>query len=148
VGRKSKRVSSGRIRLERIPDVKMKTLTDFCLDTCELGSVLYTDGWKGYAGLTGAGFIHEPNVQLGSGTPAHISMPRVHRVASLLKRWLLGTHQGGVRMRQLDFYLDEFVFRYNHRSSGSRGVLFHRLIHQAVDTTPKPAALYVIGGRP
>ncbi len=74
-------------------------------------------------------------------------MPCVHRVASLLKRWLLGTHQGGVSIRQLDFYLDEFVFRFYRRTSGSRGLLFYRLMQQAVATPPKPAKL-IIGGRP
>ena len=74
-------------------------------------------------------------------------MPCVHRVASLLKRWLLGTHQGGVSIRQLDFYLDEFVFRFNRRKSRSRGLLFYRLMEQAVATAPQPAKV-IIGGRP
>jgi hypothetical protein len=93
------------------------------------------------------GYTHvEANIS-ASGDPAHIAMPCVHRVASLLKRWLLGTHQGGVSIRQLDFYLDEFVFRFNRRRSGSRGLLFYRLMEQAVATTPKPAKV-IIGGRP
>jgi hypothetical protein len=74
-------------------------------------------------------------------------MPCVHCVASLLKRWLLGTHQGGVSIRQLDFYLNEFAFRFNRRKSGSRGLLFYRLMQHAVATTPKPATL-IIGGPP
>jgi ISXO2-like transposase domain len=74
-------------------------------------------------------------------------MPCVHRVALLLKRWLLGTHQGSVSIRQLDFYLDEFVFRFNRRKSGSRGLLFYRLLQQAVITTPKPAK-FIVGGHP
>ena len=74
-------------------------------------------------------------------------MPCVHRVASLLKRWLLGTHQGGVSIRQLDYCFDEFVFMFNRRTSGSRGLLFYRLMEQAVATTPKPAKI-IIGGRP
>ena len=82
-----------------------------------------------------------------SGDPAQAAMPCVHRVASLLKRWLLGTHQGGVSIRQLDFYLDEFVFRFNRRTSSSRGLLFYRLMEQAVATTPTPAK-DIIGGRP
>jgi carotenoid cleavage dioxygenase-like enzyme len=72
----------------------------------------------------------------GSGTPAHISMAGVHRVASLLKRWILGTHHGAVHPAHLDAYLDEFVFRFNRRSSGSRGMLFYRLLQQAVITNP------------
>ena len=54
-------------------------------------------------------------------------MPRVHRIASLLKRWLLGIHQGGISVRQIDFYLDEFVFRFNRRSSRNRGQAGNRL---------------------
>ena len=67
---------------------------------------------------------------------AHIPLPGVHRVASLLKRWLLGTHQGAVKPAQLEHYLDEFVFRFNRRSSASRGMLFYRLLQQAVVTEP------------
>ena len=63
-------------------------------------------------------------------------LPRVHRVASLLKRWLLGTHQGAVAREHLAYYFDEFTFRFNRRTSKSRGKLFYRLIEQAVSTTP------------
>ena len=70
--------------------------------------------------------------------PAHIAMPAVHRVASLLKRWLLGTHQGAVEPEHLQAYLDEFSFRFNRRSSRRRGLLFHRLLEQAVTTGPLP----------
>ena len=63
-------------------------------------------------------------------------MPGVHRVASLLKRWLLGTHQGAVQPTQLDYYLDEFTFRFNRRTSRWRGLLFYRLLEQAVATQP------------
>lgn len=63
-------------------------------------------------------------------------MPGVHRVASLLQRWMMGTHHGAVQPRQLDYYLDEFVFRFNRRTSRSRGLLFYRLLQQAVMTTP------------
>ena len=74
-------------------------------------------------------------------------MPRVHRVASLLKRWLLGTHQGAVRPQQLDYYLDEFTFRFNRRSSNHRGLLFYRLLEQAVQIQPQPLAK-MLGGTP
>ena len=63
-------------------------------------------------------------------------MPGVHRVAALVQRWLLGTHQGAVQPAKLDHYLDEFVFRFNRRKSSSRGMLFYRLLEQAVVTTP------------
>lgn len=147
VGQKSKRVTLGRVRLQRIPNVQMATLTDFVLDTCDLDAVIYTDHWVGYNDLGNAGFTHVKTNISASGDPAHVAMPCVHRVASLMKRWLLGTHQGGVSIRQLDFYLDEFVFRFNRRKSKSRGLLFHRLMEQAVITTPKPAKT-IIGGRP
>ena len=62
----------------------------------------------------------------------------MHRVASLLKRWLLGTHQGAVRPQQLDYYLDEFTFRFNRRDARARGLLFYRLVQQAVHTDPCP----------
>jgi hypothetical protein len=73
-----------------------------------------------------------------SGDPAHVAMREVHRVASLLERWLLGTHQGAVSAHQLDFYLDEFTFRFNRRRARHRGLLFYRLLEQAVATDPHP----------
>ena len=73
---------------------------------------------------------------VGSDIPGHISMPGVHRVAALVQRWLLGTHHGAVKPEQLDHYLDEFVFRFNRRTSLSRGMLFYRLLEQAVVTAP------------
>ena len=75
-------------------------------------------------------------VMLGSGVPAHVSMAGVHRVASLVQRWVLGTHHGSVQPDHLDAYLDEFVFRFNRRTSSSRGMLFYRLLQQAVVTPP------------
>ncbi len=136
----------GRIRLARIPDCSQVVLTDFVDGVAEPGSVVYTDHWNGYNGLRRAGFRHHPTNVAASGDPAHVAMPRVHRVASLLKRWLLGTHHGGVRARQLDFYLDEFVFRFNRRQSRSRGLLFYRLLEQAVQLEPI-IAREIIGGR-
>jgi hypothetical protein len=73
-------------------------------------------------------------------------LPRVHQVAALLKRWLLGTHQGAVRPAHLDYYLDEFTFRFNRRTSRSRGKLFYRLIQQAVRVEPSPYKT-MVGGK-
>ncbi len=56
----------------------------------------------------------------------------------LLKRWLMGTHQGAVSHKHLDYYLDEFTFRFNRRRSKSRGKLFYRLAQQAVAVDPGP----------
>ena len=73
-------------------------------------------------------------------------MPRAHRIASLLKRWLLGTHQGAVRPQQLDYYLDEFTFRFNRRRARHRGLLFYRLLEQAVELDHVPLTA-IVGGR-
>jgi hypothetical protein len=73
---------------------------------------------------------------LGSEVPAHVSMAGVHRIAALVQRWILGTHHGSVQPEHLDAYLDEFVFRFNRRTSSSRGMLFYRLLQQAVATQP------------
>jgi hypothetical protein len=141
------RGACGRARLARIPDCTAPVLTDFVVAHCEPGAEVHTDGWLGYLGLWEAGFAHVRTPATGSPNPAHVLMPRVHRVSSLLKRWLLGTHQGGVRDRQLDFYLDEFVFRFNRRHSASRGLLFYRLLEQALQSDPVPG-FQIVGGRP
>jgi len=112
-----------------------------------LAGELEGDSWQGYSGLASAGFLHHANSIAASGDPAHVVMPRVHRVASLLKRWLLGTHQGAVRPQQLDYYLDEFTFRFNRRGSRQRGLLFRRLLEQAVTIDHVPASK-IIRGRP
>src|SRR5208283_5055866 len=89
-------------------------------------------------GLANAGYQHQITVISDGLDPAHEVMPRVHTVASLLKRWLLGTHQGGSQQQHLDYYLDEFTFRFNRRRSNARGLLFHRLVEQAVAIDPAP----------
>ena len=136
----------GRVRLARIGDCSEPSLTQFVTGAAEPGCVIYTDSWRGYDGIGGAGFLHQPTSIAASGDPAHVVMPRAHRVASLLKRWLLGTHQGAVRSPQLDFYLDEFAFRFNRRSSRQRGLLFHRLLEQAVQIDHVPLTA-IVGGR-
>jgi len=128
----------GRIRLERIADASADSLEPFIVELIEPGSVIHTDGWGGYAGLKDLSFQHRVTNISRSGQPAHEVMPRVHRVASLLKRWILGTHQGAVRQEHLDYYLDEFTSRFNRRRSRKRGLLFYRLLEQAVDTSPAP----------
>ena len=77
---------------------------------------------------------------IGKHDPAHVVMPGVDRVASLLKRWLLGTHQGSVGHEHLDAYLNEFTFRFNRRDSRRRGLLFYRLLEQAIVADPIIAA--------
>ena len=100
------------------------------------GARVQTDGSAAYRSLSKHNYIHEKSVHLGADDPAHVSMPGVHRVASLLKRWLIGTHQGAIQSKQLDYYLDEFTFRFNRRTSRSRGLLFYRLLEQAVVAQP------------
>jgi transposase-like protein len=126
----------GRIRLRRVPDVGARSLTPFVCEAVEPGATVHTDGWKGYNDLHKHGYQREITVVSTSGDPAHVLMPAVHRVAALLKRWLLGTHQGAVSNKHLDYYLDEYTFRFNRRTSRSRGLLFYRLMQQAVVTAP------------
>ena len=102
----------------------------------EPGSKVLTDGWDGYGGLSSAGYVHQ--VVRTTAVVGDNLLPRANRVASLLQRWLLGTHQGAVAPSHLDYYLDEFTFRFNRRSSASRGKLFYRLIQQAVVADPVP----------
>ena len=126
----------GRVRLRRVPDVSGPSLVGFVRDAVQRGAVVRTDGWKGYDGLRKAGYTHAATKVSASGSPAHVVMPGVHRIASLLKRWLLGTHQGAVRGKHLDYYLDEYTFRFNRRKAKARGLVFYRLLEQAVQTGP------------
>jgi transposase-like protein len=138
----------GRIRLRRVLDVSGDSLETFVSDVVIPGSTIQTDGWSGYNGLNNLGFNHVPTVLSSSPDPAHVLMPAVHRVASLLKRWLLGTLQGAVAKEQLAYYLDEFTFRFNRRNSRSRGLLFYRLLEQSVAAAHTPTkALYMGTGR-
>jgi transposase-like protein len=128
----------GRIRMRRIPNATKPVLTDFVLDHVQRGSEVRTDGWVSYDDIGRHRFQHVVTNVSASGDPAHVVMPEVHRVASLLKRWLLGTHQGAVSHDQLDYYLDEFTFRFNRRRARHRGLLFYRLLEGAVATDPHP----------
>jgi transposase-like protein len=128
----------GRARMRRIPNASKDVLTDFVLDNVARGTEVRTDAWSGYNGVGEHRFTHVVTSINVSDDPAHVVMPEVHRVASLLKRWLLGTHQGGVSHQQLDYYLDEFTFRFNRRRSRHRGMLFYRLLEGAVETDPHP----------
>src|SRR5438132_800645 len=107
-------------------------------DAIEPSSVVHTDGWTGYDPLERKGYRHYVTFLKGQKESASELLPRVHLVASLLKRWLLGTHQGAVSREHLDYYLDEFTFRFNRRNSRSRGKLFLRLAEQAVAVGPAP----------
>lgn len=130
--------SAGRVRMSRLQRATKATIFEFVSDAIEDGSRLRTDGWTAYNGLTDLGYGHEPINISATGDPASVHMPHVHRVLALLKRWLLGTHQGSVQPHQLDYYLDEFTFRFNRRRSRHRGLLFYRLLEEAVATEPIP----------
>lgn len=135
----------GRIRMSVIPDVSAISLHEFVSNNVEKGSKIRTDGWKGYNGIETMGYTHIVTNISSSDDPAHVVMPRVHRVASLLDRWWLGIHQGAIRPSHLEYYLDEFTFRFNRRTSGARGLLFYRLIEQAVDCAPVSRRMFVGG---
>jgi transposase-like protein len=111
----------GRIRLLRIPDAAMMTLHDAIAECIEPPSTVRTDGWNGYNNLDMIGY--QRKIARKDASVGEDPLPLVNRVASLLKRWLLGTHQGAIRPSHLDYYLDEFTFRFNRRTSGSRGLL-------------------------
>ncbi len=124
--------------MRQIIDASAASLMPFVRALIEPGSVVHTDGWKGYPPLEGNGYQHEVTIlRRKKKTPSEL-LPRVHRVLALLKRWLLGTHQGAVSQKHLDYYLDEFTIRFNRRRSRSRGKLFFRLAQQAVAVDPVP----------
>jgi len=124
----------GRIRLCRVRDASGQSLQAAVEKAVESGSTVRTDGWSGYNGLSDLGYVHD--VVRTSADVGKNLLPLANRVASLLKRWLLGTHQGAVRPSHLDYYLDEFTFRFNRRTSRSRGKLFYRLMQQAAAVAP------------
>jgi transposase-like protein len=120
----------GRIRLRRVSDASAISLGNAVKEAVKPSSVVRTDGWRGYAPLEQMGYRHEivrEETEVGSNL-----LPKVNRVVALLKRWFLGVHQGAVGYSYLDYYLDEFTFRFNRRTSQWRGKLFYRLMQQAV----------------
>lgn len=128
----------GRIRMRCVPDASADSLQAFVEEAIEPGSLIHTDGWLGYDRLERRGYGHRITFLKGRRESPADLLPRVHRVVSLLKRWLLGTHQGAVSFAHLDYYLDEFTFRFNRRTSRSRGTLFYRLAQQALAVEPTP----------
>jgi transposase-like protein len=125
---------TARIRLRRVADASGHSLEGAVKEGVEPGSTVQTDGWGGYGRLDELGYVHEvirKDAALGRNV-----LPKVNRVVSLLKRWLLGTYQGGIHLSHLDYYLDEYTFRFNRRTSHSRGKLFCRLVEQAVAIGP------------
>ena len=127
-----------RVRIRRIPDVTKDTLTDFVLDHVARGSEVRTDGWQGYFDVGRHRFKHVVTNVSASGDPGHVVLPHVHLVAWLVKRWILGTHQGAISHAQLDYYLDESPFASTDRHSRHRGLLFYRLLEGALAADPHP----------
>lgn len=127
----------GRIRLHKVKDASGASLIPAVKDSIQPNSEIRTDGWEGYSQLSTSGYKHtiiRETADIGKNL-----LPFANRVISLMKRWLQGTHQGAVRSSHLEYYLDEFVFRFNRRTSNSRGLLFYRLIQQAVNIGPVKA---------
>ena len=128
----------GRVRMMPLEQISQTELLDFVERSVEKGSTVRTDGWSIYKPLPGRGYTHEAINLKGSGSPAHVVMPGVHRVAALVKRWLAGTLHYGISHDHLAYYLDEFSFRFNRRSSRARGLLFYRLVEQSIEVGPYP----------
>ncbi|WP_407929093.1 IS1595 family transposase [Desulfomarina profundi] len=126
----------GRIRFKVIPDASADSLIPFIKENITPGSCVITDGWLGYAPLRKENYQHVVHNISQSDESASTLLPHVHLVVSLIKRWLMGTHQGAVSQKHLSEYLDEYAFRFNRRLSTHRGKLFYRLMQQAVSTEP------------
>jgi hypothetical protein len=134
--------ATGRIRLKHIKNRSGSEIQGFINDTITPGATIISDRHKSYPAIVKQGYQHEPQKKPYSweevdGDDERL-LPRVHRAVSLLKRWYYGTYQGRVDKGGLQSYLDEFVFRFNRRTSRSRGLLFHRMIEAAVNSMPKP----------
>lgn len=141
----------GRCRIAPLVDASAASLHPFVTDHVEPGSKVITDGWQGYCGLEKLGYVHEARSQRAArarGEDSGELLPAVHRVASLAKRWILGTHQGSVDDAHLPSYLNEFAFRFNRRHSRSRGMVFYRVLELAVRHDPVRYGDIVAGQRP
>lgn len=135
----------GRIRMSTITDASGDVLTRTIQQMIEVGSTIRTDGWTGYNGLTNLGYVHLPTTN--HNVKEDDVVDKTHLVAALLKRWLIGTLHGAISHKNLPYYLDEFTFRFNRRTSRSRGKLFYRLIEQALTIDPVPAKSFTICSR-
>lgn len=125
----------GRVRLSVILDASSDSLSSFISENIDKGSEIITDGWAGYSFVKNSGYKHTVFVQ-GKKREDENPLPHVHLITSLLKRWLLGTHQGAVSEKHMQAYLEEYTFRFNRRNSAKRGLLFYRLLEGAVSVEP------------
>ena len=129
----------GRVRIAVVPDASKESLQAFVENNVERGSEVITDGWASYTSLPQKGYKHTVYVQRKVKPKAKTDeemLPHVHLVTSLLKRWLLGTHQGAVSDKHMQAYLEEYTFRFNRRKAAKRGFLFYRLLEGAVNCEP------------
>jgi len=122
---------TGRVRLSSLPNASKKSINQFLKTNMEKGAKIITDGWSGYSDVKKMKYIHQIEENTIPFDNEYILL-HVHKIASLLRRWLLGTHQNFTSHDKLDYYLDEFVFRYNRRNSKSRGLLFYTLIKNSM----------------
>jgi transposase-like protein len=133
-GKKGRNIM-GRARIQVIKDASKESLHGFIKSNVETGSAVITDGWSGYFGLNKIGYTHTVPKKYEVADEKNM-MPHAHLLASLLKRWLLGTHQGAVEENHIQAHLDEYVFRFNRRTAAKRGLLFYRLLETAMQTPP------------
>ncbi|MDR1308742.1 MAG: IS1595 family transposase [Deltaproteobacteria bacterium] len=122
----------GRIRMRLVETAGSDALIPFIKNNIEPGSQVITDGLASYSNLQSLGLEHI----IKTSSSNKKALPNVHLIISLLKRWILGTFQGSISKKQFDYYLDEFVFRFNRRTSSNRVKLFQRLMEEAVITSP------------
>lgn len=122
-----------------------KSIENFYSAGFDSGSLIRTDGARMFRALGEEGYTHQYVSGYSSPEPGHVTLPGPHRVASLLKRWNAGTHHYRVEREHLQYYLDEFTFRFNRRRSKARGMLFYRLLQQSVSTDPHPLADLISG---
>jgi transposase-like protein len=125
----------GRVRFRVVDDASSNSLHSFIKDNIDIGATLVTDAWKGYSGIENEGYAREIYNQSKAASEEEM-LPHVHTVISLLKRWLLGTHQGAVKKQHLQAYLEEYTFRFNRRKATERGLLFYRLLENAMKVQP------------
>lgn len=126
--------ATGRIRLKQVADASAESLEAAVQETIKPGAVVKTDGWNGYNGLRSRGYKHKV-IRKTADVGANL-LPLCHREAGLIKRWMTGTHPGAVSHEHLAYYLDEYTFRFNRRTSSYRGMLFYRLLQNAVVLDP------------
>jgi transposase-like protein len=126
----------GRVRIQRIPDASAKTLQAFITANVRKGATVHTDGWRSYNDVSSLGYKHRPR-KSATVNPDEL-LPRINIVTALLKRWLLGTLHGRLVPKHMDSYFEEFVFRFNRRTSKARGLLFQRVLENAVNIKPAP----------